>query len=491
MADVIVETRYGKVAGSQEGDVRVWRGVPFARAPVGNLRFQPPEPPHSWAAVRDAKAFGPICPQVNDSLFPTPADVAVSEDCLSLNIWAPADGTRHPVLVWIHGGGFVFGSGRSPWYDGSAFSRLGIVVVTINYRLGPLGFLHLEDVAGSAFAPSGNVGLLDQLAALEWVRDNIASFGGDPSRVTVAGESAGSMSVGALLVMPRARGLFAQAVMESGVPFFRRREEAAETADRLVAKLGGVDAVLGAPPDRLVAAAQELPSGPGLRWGPMADGHILPSSFWTAVTSGHTHPVPLLIGTNRHELRLWGASQPTWRTLPDDEMVRTFERNWGTVPAPARRHFLDGRHGQALFDALMHLGTMRVFEAPSHRLAARHSQRAPVWVYRFDWESPAYGGVLGACHALEIPFVFNNLSAPGVRPFTGDGPDRQAVADAMQASWAAFVRSGNPQHPGIPEWPRYDPDHRATLLFNVTCQVDEDPDGPDRKVWDQLADAEP
>jgi len=491
MTDDIVETRYGKVAGSREGDVRIWRGVPFARPPVGTLRFQPPEPPLPWAAVRHAQTFGPICPQVNDSLFPTPADVAVDEDCLSLNIWAPADGAKHPVLVWIHGGGFVFGSGRSPWYDGSALSRQGVVVVTVNYRLGPLGFLHLEDLAGSAFAASGNVGLLDQVAALEWVRDNIAAFGGDPSRVTVAGESAGSMSVGALLVMPRARGLFAQAIMESGVPFLRRRPEAAETSERLAAKLGGLDALLKAPPDRLLAAAQELPAGPGLRWGPLLDGRLLPTPFWTAVTAGTAHPVALLIGTNRHELRLWGASQPTWRTLPDDAMVSTFEHNWGTIPGPARSHFLEGRHGTALFDALMHLGTLRVFEAPTHRLAAWQSRRAPVWVYRFDWESPAYGGVLGACHALEIPFVFNNLSAAGVRPFTGDGADRQAVADAMHRSWAAFVRTGNPRHPGIPPWPRYDDQRRATMLFNVSCRVADDPDGPDRQVWDQLADAEP
>ena len=442
---MLVETKYGKVKGVQEGPVQVWRGVPFAQAP----RFRAPLAPEPWAGVRDASRFGPVAWQVPgpgllESLS-EPVDHQ-DEDCLNLNVWSPdTDGRSRPVLVWIHGGAFVWGSGQTPWYDGTSFAANGdVVVVTINYRLGPFGFLH---TLGDA-----NCGILDQAAALRWVRENIAAFGGDPGRVTVAGESAGSISVGLLLRMPEARGLFQQAIMESGAaaPGFLTDRTRTEAKVRS----------MGIPPEQLekMPAADLLAAGgprtEQLAWLPLDEGLVEPA------------PVPLLIGTNRDEFMLYAAN-PAWAAMDDETLLRAA----GPVTPALRSHYLEGRHGRDLFQAVMRLTTDRGFWYPTQRMAENHP--GATWVYRFDWD----GGPLKACHALEIPFVFNTIDLPGGSVLSGCSPDRPLIAAQMHRAWTAFLRDGDPG------WPPYDVTRRPAMLFNVESDVADDPAGDARRAW--------
>ncbi len=489
MRSTLVHTRYGAVQGIEEGPVLVWRGIPYARAPIGKLRFYPPESPDPWAGVRSADKFGPIACQIDaPGILRAMAPAPQSEDCLTLNIWSPAaDGKRRPVLVWIHGGAFEFGSGQSPWYDGTSFARLGdIVVVTINYRLGPLGFLHWDEGPRS----SGNCGLLDQVQALQWIHENIAAFGGDPDRVTIAGESAGSMSVGALLTTRQAAGLFQQAIMESGVPFLKSPEAAQDTARHVLDALGIAPGDIGAlqsvPADRLLRVAQSAFTGTGLAWGPVEDGTTFERPFWQAIESGVAASIPVLIGTNRDEYRLWGVLNSGWRTMDDQAMVALYESLQGTLDPRIREHYLAGKHGQSLFDALMRVGTAKIFWYPTQRFASRQSCHAPVWLYRFDWQSRLYDGVLGACHALEIPFVFNSLGSPGGAALAGESSDGDAVARAVHHAWIQFVREGNPNTPDLPDWPRYDQERRATMIVDTESHGEYDPQGDERQLWEAV-----
>ncbi|WP_062308823.1 carboxylesterase/lipase family protein [Alicyclobacillus sendaiensis] len=485
--DVIVETKYGKVMGREEDGVRVFLGVPYAKAPEGNRRFLPPEPVEPWAGVLDARAYGPICPQVANPLNPVDAFVQ-SEDCLRLNIYAPAEGTGHPVMVFIHGGAFVFGSGQSPWYDGRAFARDGVVLVTINYRLGPLGFLHLAHLGGEAYASSGNAGILDQVAALAFVRDTIEAFGGDPGRVTVAGESAGAWSVGTLLVMESARGLFQQAILQSGIPFaYRTPESAAWWTSQLLDALGisqsSWQRLFDVPAHRLVAAATRIPARDGLNLRPVLDGVTLTTSFWDALREGQAAHVPTLAGSNREELMLWMARDPAWRSLSDEERIAHVDRMWGPLGDRARDYYVDGRTGDELETWLIRFAAMRSFTYPTIRAAEIQSEYAPVYLYRFDYRPSA----LGAAHALELPFVFGTYAHPSARALVGDRPSHAAVSEAMHAAWVAFVRHGSPQAPHLPEWPTYDPKRRSTLIFDDVSRVEDDPDRAERELWSDIS----
>jgi para-nitrobenzyl esterase len=491
--EVIVSTRYGAVRGYEVDDLKVWKGVPYAEAPVGPLRFGAPKPPKPWTGVRDATQYGPVAMQSpTPGMFGGPPYLNQSEDCLTLNIWAPAgaDGPR-PVMVWIHGGAFVSGSGSAPWYDGASLARDGpIVVVTFNYRLGPFGFLFLEDIGGPAYRGSGNVGILDQLWALKWIHDNISQFGGDPEQVTVVGESAGSMSVGTLMTMPAAQGLFHRAIMESGVPLFRTRAAASAVTQEVIQRLGLRNpriADLAALPDQdLLAAALEVTGDAVLPWAPMVDGLSIVENFWLAQDRAWSANVPLLIGSNRDELWLWAAMNPAWQLLSDHEMLATFEAQWGPLRSAVRDFYLSGKTGPQLFDALMELGTHYAFWYPTVRLASIHSMRAPTWVYRFDWRSTANNGLLRACHALEIPFVFNTLDAAGVVQVTGDDPRRYQVAQHMHQAWLQFIMRGDPNIPELPRWPRYDVHDRPVMTINLESRLEWDPDGTARQLWDAV-----
>jgi para-nitrobenzyl esterase len=484
----VAETRWGRVEGVERAGVLQFLGVPYAAPPVGTRRWAAPEPPEPWTGVRPATAFGPVAPQAPSpvsSLFGiaelgTPGGPEISEDCLHLNVYTPsADAGRRPVMVWIHGGAFTGGSNRSAWYDGSSFARQGVVVVVINYRLGALGFLRLGDrERGSA-----NRGLLDQVAALEWVRDNIDAFGGDPARVTLFGESAGAMSIGALLGIPAAAGLFQGAVLQSGAAAtFGSLERASQVTDRLAAVVGGVDALRAADWERLLAAQGELAvelarEGVGLPFMPVVDGTVLPEPPTQAVTAGGAR-ARLMIGTNRDEMALFLAVAPGAGQLSEEGAVRRLDQTTGGA-------------GRALYDAYRTLlggdvrpaevwvaaETDRTFRAPAIQLASDQARRtSEVWMYLFTWLSPALGGSLGSCHALEIPFAWNSL-IPQSEGFTGAGPEAEALAREMHAAWVAFATSGDPG------WAGYKEGRRATRVFGPGSGTVDDPMQARRELW--------
>jgi para-nitrobenzyl esterase len=491
MSTIIVETAYGQVKGGRSGEVYVWMGIPFAKPPLGNLRFRAPEPPESWEGIRDATQFGPVACQPSNEVMNFLGNEAeiVSEDCLYLNIWSPgADDKLRPVMVWIHGGAFISGSGSSGSYDGNSFASQGnVVVVTINYRLGIMGFLHLGEIGGEKYATSGNCGILDQVAALQWVKDNITAFGGDPNRVTIFGESAGAMSIGVLLALPSAKGLFSQAILQSGAASnVLSSPTATKVANRLLASLGvGQDELSKLeeiPIERLVEASALVPP---MSLGPVVDGVSLPQHPEEILAGGSAKDIPILIGTNKDEYRLFTFFDPLWKNPDAEKITSVFEKTFGPLWSSISHQLLDQDElDQELYDKLM---TIHVFTFPALNLAEQQvEQGAPVWMYRFDWQSTVFNGGLKACHALEIPFVWNNLGKSRTNNFTGDSPDRQQVADQMHQSWIAFACNGNPNHEGIQNWPEYDLKNRATMLFNTDSRVEHDPNSEERVTWGKV-----
>jgi para-nitrobenzyl esterase len=489
MSTTIVETQYGKVQGTISGSVFVWKGIPYAQPPNGDLRFHAPRAPHSWAGVRDATAFGLTSVQSArrmQRVFSTNPEPS-GEDCLYLNIWSPGADDRHrPVLFWIHGGGFTMGSGSIPLYDGTAFANNGdVVVVTINYRLGALGFLHLADFGGKEKDLSSNCGLLDQIAALKWVRYNIAAFGGDPNNITVFGESAGAMSIGTLLAMPAAEGLFQKAILQSGASHtILDSARASRIATKLMDTLGihNITELLDVSSEQLLAAQDKiLGEGGRLAFQPVVDGDSLPQQPIKAIANGSASGVSLLVGTNRDEMRLFTMLDPTQAT-PDMSIL---EHLFGTKANDVVAIYEANQPEHSSSDAWIDFLTDRTFRIPAIRLAERQLVHgANVWMYRFDWPTPAFGGRMKACHGLEIPFVWNNLDKYGANLLTGDDPARQKVADALHQSWIMYAHTGNPHASGLPQWPAYDGTQRATMLFNEECQMVNDPQVTERQVWE-------
>ena len=490
MPTIIVESAYGKVEGERIGDINVWKGIPYAKPPVGPLRFRAPEPIEAWDGVRDATEFGPIAPQVPSEVMNflgTEMETA-NEDCLYLNVWSPgADDKRRPVMVWIHGGAFAAGSGSSPMYDGTSFAVEGdVVVVTINYRLGVFGFLHVGEAGGEDFAGSGNCGIQDQVAALRWVQENIEKFGGDPDRVTVFGESAGAMSIGVLLAFPSAKGLFHQAILQSGAAANIHNAEIAEkVASRLLAALDIGPDDLGKlrdiPAEQLIKTAALLPY---MSLVPVIDGVTLPKHPEQALAEGAASGIPVLIGTNKDEYRLFSYFDPRWKNEDEKEILSIFEQTFGLGWAGISQQLPENEKlNQDIYDGLL---TMSVFTAPAIRLAERQvKQGASVWMYRFDWESPVLEGGLKACHALEIPFVWNTVKKPGVEKLTGDALEREKLARDMQQAWIHFAKSGNPNTQELPDWPAYELEQRGVLIFNNEYTVVQDPNSEERKNWEE------
>jgi para-nitrobenzyl esterase len=487
----IAATRSGKIEGIEQDGILVFRGIPFAAPPTGARRFRPPVREDAWDGVRDATTFGPESAQADlpIAMMLGGTNAGSSEDGLYLNVWTPAcDDRRRPVMVWIHGGAYIFGSGSVPWYDGAHFVQHGdVVVVTINYRLAQLGFLHLADSMGPEFEGSGNAGILDQVAALEWVRDSIAGFGGDPDNVTIFGESAGANSVATLLGLPSARGLFHKAIAQSGAgAWVSTRERAAKITERTLAKLnvgpGDIEALQAIPATDILNANPDLRdeanSGiSALTWQPVIDGTVLPISPLDAVIAGGAHGVHLMTGTNQHEITLFQVLDPTLAELDHAAIV---SRLGDIIPDPAA--LLDAYRAvtpeASPADLWSAIATDGVFRIPAVRLAEAQATHAPVWLYRFTWETPVFGGILRSTHALEIPFVFDTLEQPGADRFTGDGPERAAIAHTMHRAWIAFARSGDPG------WERYEAPRRATMRFDRDTKVLEDPDGELRRAWD-------
>lgn len=483
-----VETSYGTLRGQTHDGVVSFLGIPYAASPTGPLRFQAPAPPAPWTGIREAAAFGPTPPKPD---YPAPFDVLLPEpslagdDWLTLNIWTPDTGAAGlPVLVWIHGGAFSNGNSAIPSYDGHAFARDGVVLVSINYRLGVDGFALLPD------APA-NRGLLDQIAALEWVRANISACGGDPARVTIFGESAGAMSVTTLLSMPRAAGLFARAIAQSGAA-----QAAADPADaaRVTAELGRV---LGRPATARELAEVDLPAliaaqaavrdalaaePDPVRFGativassmafiPVVDQDLLPEYPLAAIAAGAGSGIPLLIGANTEEFRLF-LVPPGIAAMVTDELLAGM-----SGPIGATKQVVDlyraNRPGASPGDLLAALLTDRFFRLPAFAVAeARAEGTAPTYVYEFAWPSPA----IGACHGLEIPFVFDNLAASGAELATGPAPP-QDVADQMHATWIRFAHSSDPG------WPAYDGDRHVRVFDAGGGSVELDLRGDERQIW--------
>lgn len=473
MSDAIAQTRAGLVRGDERDGVRRWLGVPYAAAPVGTRRFRPPEPPAPWQGERDARKVGPVAMQQRESMLSgLTAKSLISEDCLSLNIYAPASGTGHPVLVWIHGGAFVMGAGSVPIYNGQSFAaRHDLVVVTLNYRLGLFGFLLIDDLGGD----QGNLGLLDQIAALAWVRDNIAAFGGDPSRVTVMGESAGAMSIAYMLAMPAARGLFHGAILCSGAGALEPpTRDAAEAFGTEVLGLLGVtrEDLADVPAERILAVQDELLRQRGLAAvQPYIDGVNVPRAPRDAALAGEIARVPLLLGTNRDELALFDLAMPAATKIVEAQLR-------GRIGARADEL-------RALYRSWSDVGGDAVFRIPAIRLAEVHP--APVYMYRLDAASPQFGGRLGAAHAIDLPLVWNNLANPLGQLLLGDVEPFRGVALRIHDTWAAFARTGVPDGGGLPAWPRYAAADRATLIIDRdTAAVERDPGGAQRELWNQL-----
>ena len=482
--DVIAETRSGALRGRAKDNVLLFAGIPYAAPPTGARRFRAAEPFEAWSGVRDARKFGPAAPQIAGGGMTDPVPVRWDEDCLTLNVQTPAlDDGRRPVLVWIHGGGYRNGQGAVPWYNGARFAANGdIVAVTINYRLGALGFTDLKRF-GAEFATSGVNGILDQITALEWVRDNIAGFGGDPAKVTIAGESAGGFSVATLLGSPRTDGLFRGVIAQSGAAHHVLPAAAGQlVADRFLAALG-TDDVIGveaASVEAVLAAQTEvsaaLDGGPGLTgelgvpvsaFYPVVGSPVLPRGPLDAIRDGLHADVGVLAGSNRDETTLWGYGR-----VDEARLRRTAEALGGTGLLDVYR---ETRPGASDEDLMIALTTDHMFRIPAIRLAESRAG-GTTWLYQFNWRSRAER--LGATHALEIPFAFDNLHQPGVEAFIGAGPSPQHVADAVHRTWTRFIREGDPG------FPAYSPARRETMVFDDASTVVADPQSRERTAWD-------
>ena len=501
----IVETQHGRVEGVRTNGLHAFLAVPFAAPPVGELRWRPPADPTPWGGVRRAADFSaqswqPVLEGMGPLQFAFNADRAERhEDCLYLNVWTPGlDNRKRPVLVWIHGGGFSGGTGGTPIYDGTALARRGdAVVVTINYRLGALGFVNLGEVTGGRVPATGNEGLLDQVKALEWVRDNIEAFGGDPGRVTIFGESAGGMSVGALMAFAPAAGLFHRAIPQSGACSTAQSvARAAEVAEGLL-ELAGVSAnastaeLLALDPERLVEAGTGVSAklGGAMVFQPCIDGVQLPRPPIDAVAAGSADGISTMVGAARDEWRLFTA-MPGFPAPEDDAALQQALAgridNPGAVIA-AYRSAREGRGEAAdpgtLFSAIE---TDRVFRIPAIRLGETLAARGrESFQYLFTWESPWEGGRLGSPHAIDIGFVFGTHALnPGSAEFFGSGYAADSLARHVQDAWLAFAADGDPRTDALNDWQPYAPENRATALFGDPVSVALDPWGEERAVWD-------
>lgn len=495
IAHDIVKIKSGELRGSIAGGVTSFKGIPYAAPPFGANHLRPPQPAKSWSGTRDALSFGPKSPQIP---YPKPFDAFIpeltspGEDCLNLNIWTPEPGTaRLPVVVWIPGGMYEFhATGACPWYDGSHFARDGVVCVTINYRVGAEGFLYLSD--GIA-----NCGLLDQIAALEWVQENIAAFGGDPGNVTAFGESAGALSVGTLLAMPRAKGLFRRAILQSGASHHVSTVSSAENIGRCLAEKLGVaatrEAIAAESAESLLAAQTALRDDlishpdPGrwgadvvtsmLPWMPVVDGEVLPARPIDRIAAGAAAHIDVIVGTNVDEHRLFLASTGAIGHV-SEEMVAGFVALYG-LPVQQALAAYEAMHPDASpGDLLAAVQTDWYWRIPAIRLADEHAGNAKTgctYMYEFAWRTPQFNGQVGACHALDIPFVFDTLGNATEFLLGNDAP--QQLADAMHAAWVGFATGGNCG------WPQYDLNRRATMRFNTTSKIVDDPRSAERKLW--------
>lgn len=505
---VVVETTAGKLRGLVRGGIHIFKGAPYGASTAGKMRFMAPVPPMPWTGVRDAFAFGHQSPQLmsyTEVLAPqAPASEGFDEDCLVLNVWTPGPtrGAKRPVMFWCHGGGFFQESGSWPWVDGENLARRGdVVVVTVNHRLNVFGYLHLGDIGGERYAASGNAGMLDLVLALEWVRDNIDAFGGDPDQVTIFGESGGGAKVCTLLAMPSAKGLFHRAAVQSGPSLTAMpREEANALASAFIRELGvtpdRIDELQSLSPARLLAAMAPAmsvqPVGPiGARMGfsPVMDGRVIANDPFDPVASPQAAGIPMIVGCNRHEQSLFALSFGDKAAL-DLDAAGLHKRVGDMVGEPRAQQVIDlysrDNPGASPSELYFLIGTDRFIRRQTIELAERKADQSAgaVYTYQFAWRSPAMGGRLYAPHTVEIPFVFDNTGIPTV--MTRGGPEVKALAAQVSDTWIAFARTGNPNHPGLDRWPAFDTATRSTMVFNLESRAVADPDADERRLWSSL-----
>ncbi|OBF35877.1 carboxylesterase [Mycobacterium sp. ACS1612] len=501
----VVDTAHGPVRGVDDGVVTSWKGVRYAAPPVGDLRWRAPQPPKPWTEAADGGILGPVCPQPVDPRIPIDLGAPQGDDCLTLNIWASSKttgGDRKPVLVWIHGGAYVLGSANQPLYDGRVLAAGGdVVVVTVNYRLGAFGFLDLSSFSTPRREFESNIGLRDVLAALHWVRDNIAAFGGDPDRVTVFGESAGAGIITTLLTSPAAAGLFAGAIAQSSpATSLYDPSRARRVAEQFVAALGlrpnEIDRLTDAPNEALVAASRTLfndvpVQSPGtLAFAPIVDGDLVPDHPVKLARQGRSHPVPLIIGTNKHEAALfrWMKS-PLMPITPEaiNAMFTQIASEQPNLVLPTDEQIeaaYPGLKGKA-----RGMGVARDigFRMPTVWLAEGHSAVAPVYLYRFDWATPMLRLLrLSGAHATELPFVWGNLIAGPKDPTfrLGGMKTGKAVSARIRARWCNFATHAKPIGlDGEPEWLPYVEADRACLLIDRQDSIVNDIDLHLRSAW--------
>lgn len=487
----IVETDKGPVRGVREQGLEVFKGIPYAAAPTGPYRWQPPQPAPAWIEPLDTRQFGPAAPQTPDELE-LDLDAPQSEDCLTLNVWTPGiDDGRRPVMVWIHGGAFSWGSARNDLYDGSQYAERGdVVVVTIQYRLGALGWLDLQPLGHDR---SPNNGLLDQIAALEWVKTNIAAFGGDPNTVTVAGESAGGIAIGALLVSPQADGLFHRAILQSGSPgLVATKDWSTKVRDEFMkhAKADSVAELGELTTDQILDAQAGLFKNrfADMAFHPVIDGDVVPSAPIQHIGSATESTVPTLIGTNLDEARYW--------ILEDgrlDQLPLSFVRPWlNAITGNGATHVIDAyQHSHPDYtDAQIGLAVAgdAAFRLPAIATAeALAASNTPVWMYLFTLASTRLEGRLGSPHAMELPFTFNNLGASGASAFfDSDAVDCQPLADTIQDAWVNFIRHGSPQTQALGSWPTYDTANRSTMILDHEPKLESNPFAGNRRAWGDI-----
>jgi para-nitrobenzyl esterase len=499
---IVVNTRSGRIAGIQQNRQYGFMGIPYAAPPVKNLRWLPPHPVMAWHGVRPAAEFGPIAPQnplPGSEMMPAlMVDEPQDENCLFLNIWTPAiDNERRPVMVWIHGGAFIIGSGSQTMYRGNTLVPRGdVVLVSINYRLGALGFMNLKEVTGGRIPATGCEGLLDQIAAIEWVRDNIENFGGNPDNITVFGESAGGMSIGCLMAMPSARGKFQKAILESGAAnTVSSLDDSAAAAEQFLDVLGltgdDVDALRSVTVKNLMSAQQKLGDIMREREGritpfqPVVDGVVMPDIPINAIKKGSASGIKTLAGTNLEEFKLFAIMEPNFQSIDEAELVKRLQ---GLIPPEhvpsviAAYRKGRGKRGESVraVDILTAIQGDLMFRMPAIRLVeAQCRNQQPAYNYLFTWKSPLMGGVLGACHVLEIGFVFGNYDDN----FCGSGPDADTLSRKIQDAWVVFARTGNPSCESIGKWLPYG-NSRTTMILDKECRLEDAPCEEERSIWD-------
>ncbi|MCY4517782.1 MAG: carboxylesterase/lipase family protein [Acidimicrobiaceae bacterium] len=498
----------GRLAGVDDQGVHAYKGIPYAAPPVGDLRWRPPVAPASWDGVRNASSYGPVAlQQPMPGIFGelgTPPNPA-GDDCLRLNVWTPDPGAGGmPVLVWIHGGAFYAGSGVDDVYNGAAFARDGVVCVTINYRLGVQGYMNLASHFGHLPA-SGNIGMLDQVAALQWVQENIAAFGGDPSKVTIAGESAGGMSCGTLMAMPAAKGLFQGAIPQSGAAHNGLSADTASlisgyVLDAVGVKPGDTDALAAVSNDALLAAQIDVVDDLGATRNPekyreaAASAMAFQPTYFTeelpqrpidAIAAGAASDVRVLIGSTMEEAQIFVVDL---KEMFNEELVRaSVGAVFGMVGKDgdaALGVYSGNRPEAAPHELAAAVETDRMFTVPAVRLADAQAAHNPdLWMYRFDWRTPQGDGEWGAHHFLEVPFMFDQIDNDMARGFVGDDPPLDLVANTHEA-WVRFVTDGDPNHTGLPDWPRWTTQSRPTMLLDTECRVANRPADDEISLWD-------